>query len=820
MLLIPCPWCGPRSQIEFTYGGDATVRRPALDAPEEEWFATSTSATTRWGRTTNGGLHSAGCRQWFDVRRDTRTHEILGSAAPGEAMPQAAPMTQPCRLPTGGIVDRARDARVRVRRLAIRRLRGRHARLRASRQRRAPRRPQLQVSPAARHLQRRRRRAERAGAARARRAHRAECPRDHAGALRTASSQRARTAGRRSRSTSARSTTCASRLIPAGFYYKTFMWPPTPKWWLRYEHLIRHAAGMGRAASAPDPDALRAPVRALRRARDRRGPCRPCRRARSAAHAGARVLVVRREPRCSAAALSAQRRRSMARMAVAWVDGRRRASLRRTPTSRFSRGRRHSAATTAIWSDWSSVSRTIFRRRREWTPRQRLWKVRATLGGARDRRARARHRLREQRPAGHDARRRRAHLHRALRGAARIARRRLHQQRQRVRDGACAAAARASKSRRSSIRVRVRRSTARCRSRRATRACRSSPSPRSSARTARCVWPRSTSCRWPAARAARIDCDLVALSGGWNPAVHLHSQARGKLRYDDDARDLRSRRLAGADRARRRGQWPLRSRSGADERSRGGIAAAERAGLRRARCLAAAADAAAVGSGALQPLWSVRAPDEVAKRFVDLQNDVTVDDIALAAREGYQSVEHLKRYTTLGMGTDQGKVSNIVGLALLAKQLGRPIAEVGTTTFRPPYTPVALGAFPGTDAGTHVEPTRYSAMHDWHVAHGARFVNAGLWKRPHSYPRAGETRGRRRSARGAQRPRQRRRRRRVDARQDRAAGTRCRGIPESRLHQPLGHARRRPLPLRRDAARRRHRASTTAPRRVSRRRTT
>ena len=138
-------------------------------------------------------------------------------------------------------------------------------------------------------------------------------------------------------------------------------------------------------------------------------------------------------------------------------------------------------------------------------------------------------------------------------------------------------------------------------------------------------------------------------------------------------------------------------------------------------------------------MWSVPCTAKGAKRFVDWQNDVTVDDIALAAREGYRSVEHLKRYTTLGMGTDQGKSSNVVGLALLAEELGLPIAAVGTTTFRPPYTPVTLGAFPGIDAGPHVEPTRYTAMHDWHVAHGARFVNAGLWKRPHSYPRAGES---------------------------------------------------------------------------------
>src|SRR5207248_7503190 len=139
------------------------------------------------------------------------------------------------------------------------------------------------------------------------------------------------------------------------------------------------------------------------------------------------------------------------------------------------------------------------------------------------------------------------------------------------------------------------------------------------------------------------------------------------------------------------------------------------------------------------PFWSVAPRRRSAKAFVDLQNDVTAADIALAAREGYTSVEHLKRYTTLGMGTDQGKTSNVVGLALLGEATRRSIPDVGTTTFRPPYTPVTLGAFPGRECGAQVEPTRYSAMHEWHVEHGARFVNAGLWKRPHSYPRAGES---------------------------------------------------------------------------------
>ena len=302
--------------------------------------------------------------------------------------------------------------------------------------------------------------------------------------------------------------------------------------------------------------------------------------------------------------------------------------------------------------------------------------------------------------------------------------------------------------------------------------------------------------------APRIDCDLVCVSGGWNPAVHLYSQARGKLRYDDalatfvpDAapqaivaagaangssilalscrwtcRRTRHRRalgLCGTARRSRRLQPPrvdrtLASRCGRCRRARG------------------------------------------AKCFVDLQNDVTVADIALAAREGYRSVEHLKRYTTLGMGTDQGKTGNIVGLALLAAELGVTIPRVGTTTFRPPYTPVTLGALAGHERGAHVEPMRLSAMHDWHVEHGARMLNAGLWKRPHSYPRAGESEDDAANREAKNVRTQRRAGRRVDAGQDRAAGTRRRRIAQSRLYQPLGHARGRALPLRRHAARRRH----------------
>jgi glycine cleavage system aminomethyltransferase T len=150
-----------------------------------------------------------------------------------------------------------------------------------------------------------------------------------------------------------------------------------------------------------------------------------------------------------------------------------------------------------------------------------------------------------------------------------------------------------------------------------------------------------------------------------------------------------------------------------------------------------AAPPASVALG-VEPLWAVAA-DNGGKTFIDLQDDVTLRDVALAAREGYQSVEHLKRYTTLGMGTDQGKTSNVIGLAVLGNELDVAIPRVGTTTFRPPYTPVTLGALPGHACGKQVEPTRCTPMHEWHARRGARFVNAGLWKRPHSYPRPGES---------------------------------------------------------------------------------
>ena len=141
----------------------------------------------------------------------------------------------------------------------------------------------------------------------------------------------------------------------------------------------------------------------------------------------------------------------------------------------------------------------------------------------------------------------------------------------------------------------------------------------------------------------------------------------------------------------------------------------------------------------IRPLYEVRAPNRKLKSFVDLQHDVSADDVRLAHREGYVSVEHLKRYTTLGMANDGGKMGNVIGLALMAEALGKDIPEVGTTTFRPPYTPISIGALSGRSVGTHFRPLRRTSLHDWNLEHGAKMMEVGLYQRPWYYAQGDET---------------------------------------------------------------------------------
>jgi sarcosine oxidase subunit alpha len=170
-----------------------------------------------------------------------------------------------------------------------------------------------------------------------------------------------------------------------------------------------------------------------------------------------------------------------------------------------------------------------------------------------------------------------------------------------------------------------------------------------------------------------------------------------------------------------------------------GTAAAQAAGFAGSTTAPPAADE--IQTGPLRPLWLVpheKPASRAPKQFVDLQNDVAASDIHLAVREGFESIEHVKRYTAMGFGTDQGKTGNINGMGIAAQALGKAIPQVGTTTFRPNYTPVTFGAVAGLELGDAFEPVRTTAMHAWHQRQGALFEDVGQWKRPWYYPKPGE----------------------------------------------------------------------------------
>ncbi|WP_054008562.1 sarcosine oxidase subunit alpha family protein [Cypionkella psychrotolerans] len=243
-----------------------------------------------------------------------------------------------------------------------------------------------------------------------------------------------------------------------------------------------------------------------------------------------------------------------------------------------------------------------------------------------------------------------------------------------------------------------------------------------------------------------ISCDAVAMSGGWSPVVHLWSHCGGKLIWDKTRAHFRpdaSRPPTGQDGLAM--VVPVGNANGAMTAAealicgaKGGAAAAEAAGF-KAEAKAAVAEAAPEAD--MEAVWIMpqgAGPALKAKMWLDYQNDVKVSDVQLAAREGYTSVEHTKRYTTLGMATDQGKLSNINGLAVLADALHEEIPQVGTTTFRPPYAPVTLGALAGESRGDIFQPLRKTPMHAWHEKNHAYFEPVGLWRRPYTFPRAGE----------------------------------------------------------------------------------
>ena len=223
-----------------------------------------------------------------------------------------------------------------------------------------------------------------------------------------------------------------------------------------------------------------------------------------------------------------------------------------------------------------------------------------------------------------------------------------------------------------------------------------------------------------------IACDAIAMSGGWSPVVHLWSHCGGKLTWSDHLSAF----------------IPDPKRPPLNHDGTAMVTAVGAAAGIFCTADSIGSNAAVENTPAIPPVWVMPqgAPISLrSKMWLDYQNDVKVSDVQLAAREGYESVEHTKRYTTLGMATDQGKLSNINGLAVLSQALGAEIPQVGTTTFRPPYTPVTIGALAGEARGEVFQPLRRTPMHDWHEQNHTYWEPVGLWRRPYCYPRSGES---------------------------------------------------------------------------------
>ena len=530
-----------------------------------------------------------------------------------------------------------------------------------------------------------------------------------------------------------------SRLLPAGFYYKTFMWPP--RWWMRYERPIRAMAGMGRCADAPDPERYEHRHAHCDVAVVGGGPAGIA-AALAAGASGARVCLVDEGARLGGMLLSTGEQMDEG-PALDWV-AEAETELQALPNLRIL-----TRATVFGYYDDNQlgiVERVADHRApAPGEPRQRVWHLHARqvvlATGAHERSI--------------------AFGDNDLPGVMLASAARGYANRYAVRPGRAAvmftnndtAYGAALDLQRSGVAVT------------ALVDLRAEPPTVLASRLAAAgieLIPGSAAVHATGGREVRavaisrideagvplgipreIPCDLLCISGGWNPAVHLHAQARGKPVYDPaiaaflPGNPVQAERSAGA--ARGRASLGACIADGAAA----GAAAAAAAGfqLKPAPLVTRAAIADdGTGQTPLRAIWRiVPAGGRKRKRFVDLQNDVTDEDIALAVREGYRSVEHVKRYTTLGMGTDQGKTSNTVGFAHIAAALGGDIAAVGTTSFRPPYVPVALGALAGMEGGKHFLPNRRTAMHEWHLGAGALMLQSGPWLRPQCYLRPGES---------------------------------------------------------------------------------
>ncbi|MCC6535676.1 MAG: sarcosine oxidase subunit alpha family protein [Burkholderiales bacterium] len=520
-----------------------------------------------------------------------------------------------------------------------------------------------------------------------------------------------------------------SALLPAGFYYKTFMWPAAL--WMRYERGIRRMAGLGHAPREPDPDRYERMHAHCDVLVVGAGPAGLA-AALAAGRAGARVIVA--DDQCEAGGqLLAERFEIAGRPALAWV-GATLAELQALPEVRLLRR----TAINAYYDHNFLVGceQLPGERAKELStvPRQRLWKIRARevvlATGAIERplvfpdndrpgimlAASVRGYLNRYgvKPgtrvviatAADDAYRTALDL--AGAGASIVA----------VADLRAQAAGYLPQQVRSrGIEVLT---------------------------GARIVGTEgrmrvdAVRVQTGASRVRALACDLLAMCGGWMPSVHLFSQSRGKLEFDAGLGAFVPGAATQAVTCAGMVRGAPSLREALAQGFQAGAAAAARCGFDRIAKIECPPTLEPEETP-IDASCAFRGTPGGGKQFVDWHNDVTVADVRLAAREGYDGIEHLKRYTTAGMGVDQGKTGNLNALALLAELRGVPVLEIGTTTFRPPYQPLAFGAIAGADSGALFDPVRRTPMHGWHERHGALFEDVGQWKRPWYYPRPAES---------------------------------------------------------------------------------
>jgi heterotetrameric sarcosine oxidase alpha subunit len=512
-----------------------------------------------------------------------------------------------------------------------------------------------------------------------------------------------------------------SRFLVAGFYYKTFMWP-AKFWEAVYEPLIRHAAGLGRVAGAEDPDHYEKAYAHCDVLVIGGGPAGLA-AALAAGRAGARVILCDEDFRLGGRLL-AERYEIDGKSCAAWA-AEVEAELASMPDVRIMR--RTAVISVFDHGQFAAVERVNdhVAQPPEHEPRQRLWKILARrsvlAAGALERSTAFGN---NDRPGVMLAGAVRTYINRyAATPGKRIAVFTNNDDGWRTAADAHAAGIEVA----------------------AVVDSRAEPPAQFSALGIKVMLAAQVSHVHgrlgvqaidvidAAARTTRIECDALAVSGGWNPAVHLTCHLGGKPVWNEELATFTPGALPSGMHVVGAANGTMKLADCLSEGVTTGSMLAIECGFGMPSITVPNAEDE---PAAIAPLWHVKASR--AKAFVDFQNDVTVNDIVLADREGFSAVEHLKRYTTLGMATDQGKVSNVTGLAILAEISGRTIPQVGTTTYRPPYVPVSFGAMTGHHRAKDFRPVRLPPSHAWAREQGAVFVEAGPWLRAQYYPRAGE----------------------------------------------------------------------------------